>query len=156
MNQPEVPQGPSEQREKPILEIWVIEDDDSIRESIVDAVGSLAEGSRCIGFEKAEDALRELEQKIARGKTPPSGIFVDGNLKKDTSSFNLGPLVVEKIRSLLIRDSPPFIVAISGETDLNNAMMQKGANLSAPKPVKMDVLSSALEKIKEAHKTNNP
>ncbi len=44
---------------------------------------------------------------------------------------------------------PPFIVAISGDEELNNAMMQNGANLIVAKPCGMDKLNDALEKIKE-------
>ena len=139
-----------EQHEKPILEMWVIEDDDTVRESILGLLRFKAPGSRCVGFEKAEDALRELEQKVTKGKPTPAGIFVDGNLSKDAPGFNQGPLVVAKIRKAQQNSEPSFIVAISCEEDLNKAMIQNGANLIVAKPPNIVLLNNAIEKIKEA------
>ncbi len=145
------PHGPPEQREKPILEIWVIEDDESVRGPLVDVISAFALGSRCIGFERAEVALRELEKRVSEGNPTPAGIFVDGNLSKDTVGFDLGPLVVEKIRTMQRNSEAPFIVAISSDLNLNNAMIQNGADLIVSKPPKIPLLRDALEKIQKVH-----
>ncbi len=81
------PQGIDEKREKPKLEVWVIEDDNTSRKLIVAVVGMKMPESRCVGFEKAEDALGEFEEKKLEGKPLPAGIFVDGSLLQDSESF---------------------------------------------------------------------
>ena len=102
-------------------------------------------------FEKGEDAIVALQERLETGAVSPHGIVMDGNLKSDDKEkFKKGARVVTMIRSLTgIGAKRPFIIAHSSVLKDNQAMIEAGADVILQKPAPITSIQEAIEQVEK-------
>jgi len=114
------PTGIQEQREKPKIELWMIDDSDAYSDSYRELLASVDPTITFRTFDTARAAIEELERRKGELVPFPHGIMVDGDLLKDQNPLFYGPVVIEKI------------IAVAGDTILlitNSANEQHNKNM---------------------------
>ena len=142
------PAGPDERREKPILEVWIVDDEDMIR----DIVGKVVEGRepkmKYVGFGKGEVAVKEFERRVASGESIPTAIFMDGSLANENHGYKTGPEIIDKIVALS-GGKPPYFIAMTAEEEKAETMQGQGAIGVLMKPFRIVNIRDALDLVVE-------
>lgn len=114
-----------------IIEIWVVDDSKDIAKSLLQGWESIGEGFDFAYFTTAQDALKNIEEKILHKQDLPQVIFVDGNLLLDQGELKNGENFIYQIRKLDINQ--PKIIAHSTSRNSNEAMLGAGADFAINK-----------------------
>ena len=136
-----------EQKESFSREVWFIDDTTEIVNAILRGLKYFYEGKNVTfrHFEKARDALREIQEKIKTNKPMVSVIFMDYLLDKDEGGLNRGTAAIQKIRHIA-EIAQPIILAFSSDESYSKKLIEAGANQAVSK-MDLKEIKDALDNI---------
>jgi len=123
-----------EKEKLPSKEVWIVDDEPEIIKSLIRFwKGKISEvGYTIKHFEKAKDALDEINRRKAAEENMPKVIFVDGELNKDEEDLKKGSNFIKKIHKIEDIETPK-LVAHSSMKEFNDEMLESGADIAFSK-----------------------
>ncbi len=124
------------------IKIWVLEDEEMVRDLLLDALPFLAEQQeRKVEIEGFESPAEISAQKLK--ERPPNIIFSDIEMPKEVPS---GLEFIADVRTLL--EGNIKIIAMSGKPDdFKQASLDAGANFFMAKPFEIAVLADIFKQV---------
>ena len=130
-------------------EVWLIDDGGKVIEGLAD---QLRHGIEDTGFEvkifsTGKEALEELGSRAKDNLGSPHFIISDGGLEQDDKAINSGPLAMQEIQKLKIRQ--PEFLGFSSTKDINKEMKDLGASATFGKDKIDDITQHIIKQIKD-------
>ena len=146
---PQYPAGTEEQREKPKLELWVVDDDTGIGRNLCEVIEDVGHYATSY-FRTAATAIEELTRRVAHSEELPHGVIMDGNLSyEDPEELRKGASVIARMRAVTNQNERTILfIANSGTDEDNEAMQNAGAALTLGK-ANIDKINSVLQSIEK-------
>ena len=120
-----------EQKEIPLKEVWLVDDQENMIQSLLRFWGMKTShlGYVFKYFKTGKEAVEEVEKRKQSREDLPAIIFMDGNLEKDEGDFQKGNNVIKDIRNIAEGEQIK-IVAHSATGKMNEEMLNSGADVS--------------------------
>lgn len=125
-----------------MIEVWIVDDVARHRDEVAQIIKSTNADIKLQQFQKAQDALDELEKRANNNSALPKIIILDRNLGADSGNYQFGENVAREIKSRA-EFKNIIIIAHSNIIHRGEDMVKAGADIAIPKN-KLDQLSDYL------------